>query len=259
MQSCLLESSEQMKLGKGDRDSISTEITTAVAAAVDLLKPRGWRKALYVLRELGILGTIMTVIVALLGITAAAVYHAVADVREETQFRTNTGIRLTHIEETLKLIPAQIAASSFSNLPQKELQNHRNELNEIKKKLAATPVRDTPNFWPTSFQVITLLSKADFDIEPSTKPQMTLADIDGITPRILAMPRGTRILLQGSIRNSVFSEAIVTFDPGVRLQNVTFINCVLIFPTEQNPSLPLQKIGDVLLTSDLSRVTINAS
>ena len=162
------------------------------------------------------------------------------------------------IKGTLSVIQAQIAARNYSTVPPKDLKNHREELKEIKAKLVqAQP--NTPGYWPAAFEVIRLLSKTNFDIEPSGKRELYLKNLSGISPRTISVPPGTRVLLQGLIQNSIFQDMIVRFDQSVRLQNVTFINCIFIFPMEQNPPKPLQQIGITLLASDLSKVTITAS
>jgi hypothetical protein len=68
-----------------------------------------------------------------------------------------------------------------------------------------------------------------------------------------------RVVLRNLVQGITFENSIVRFDPSVRLVNVTFINCAFIFPAVQEPSRPLQEIGQTLLASDLSRVTVNAS
>jgi uncharacterized membrane protein len=47
-------------------------IEQAIEKAIAPLKPKGWRKAAFFMREWGILGTIASVIIALLGLSAAA-------------------------------------------------------------------------------------------------------------------------------------------------------------------------------------------
>jgi hypothetical protein len=173
--------------------------------------------------------------------------------------QTNTqriGEQANRIEGKLSVLQAQIVTLKYSSSPRGELKTHHDELKDVKNSLAAAP-RDTPNFWPTTFQIITLLSRTTFDIEPSKKEEYILDTIVG--PGAFNVAPGARILLKNSIENLTFRDAIVRFDPSVRLRNVTFINCVLILPVEQNPSKPIQEIGNTLLSSDLTNVTINAS
>src|ERR1039457_1119157 len=53
-------------------------IHKAIQDAIAPLKPRGWKKALHLLREWGVLGTLDTVIIALLALAATAFYQAIA-------------------------------------------------------------------------------------------------------------------------------------------------------------------------------------
>ena len=69
---------------------IGNLVSERVRAAVESFKPKGWKKAIAVLRELGPLVAIIGVFVAMLGITLGAVYQAISHVKEETEFRTNT-------------------------------------------------------------------------------------------------------------------------------------------------------------------------
>jgi len=244
-----------MAIRNEDKQWIYGEIQSAIGS----LRPHGWRKAVSVLRELGILGAIITVIVALLGITAAAVYHAVADVREETALRTRTGDRLEKIESTLNLLTAQLAAQKYSTIPPKELKNHREELKDIRDNLAKAR-RDTPGYWPATFQIITLFSKASSDIEKvAEQPEGSFDTIVNDQLGAVAPVENSRIVLKNLIQGMIFKNSIVRFDPSVRLVNDVFINCVFIFPAAENPPKPLQEIGKTLLASDLSKVTLNAS
>jgi hypothetical protein len=49
-------------------------INQAISDAISPLKPRGWRKALFLLREWGVLGTVATLTVALLALAGAGCF-----------------------------------------------------------------------------------------------------------------------------------------------------------------------------------------
>jgi hypothetical protein len=228
-------------------------VQEAINTAIDKIRPHGWRKLVVSLRELGPLAASIAVVLTLLGITLTSVYQAVSNVREETTFRTRTGDRLDSIEGTLKLMQAQAAAARYSALPPQELKTHRDELQTVVKNLATVP-RDAPNFWPTSFQMISLLSQSSSDVEPTNNKELEFNNSSGpvdITP-------GSRVFLSGLITNMVFKDEVVRFDPSVRLSNVTFYNCVFIFPAIQTPARPLEEIVDALLSGNLN-TTITAS
>lgn len=253
MQSCCLEPPEDMALRKEDQIWVADKIREDVK---EHLNPHGRRKAREFIPLAGILG----VFVGLMALAGSGWFYAFSRVDKEARFEQSTTDSLSRIDERLKLIPAQIAAVRYSTAPPKELKAHRDELADLKRSLANIPP-DTPNFWPTSFQVITLLSKTISGIKPSSKPEVDLTDVSGVNfGKNLVFPPGTRVFLHKRIANSVFTDTVVRFDPNVILENVTFVNCILIFPELQQPSKPLQNIGNVLLmASDLSNITIPAS
>jgi hypothetical protein len=96
---------------KEDWPSINKAIDDRIAP----LKPRGWRKALHLLREWGVLGTIATVIVGLFAVAAAAIHQAVARVGKEATFETNTGRDLDDIRKDIKAIRGDLAIQGLVN------------------------------------------------------------------------------------------------------------------------------------------------
>jgi len=104
-----------------------------MADAVQAFRPAGWRRAVRILREIGPLATISGVIVALLALTAGALYQSFAHVKEETQFRTRTEDRLAAIESSLLALRTKAAVSDPSN------QNNQIEI----KNVLATAKRDS--------------------------------------------------------------------------------------------------------------------
>jgi hypothetical protein len=250
-----LEPTEDMALRNDDRDWIHAEIQSAV----DLLRPHGWRKAVFVLRELGPLTATVAIIVALVGITLGAVYQSTAHVKEETTFRTNTMDRLGTIEGTLKLLQAQIAVAKYSSAPPQELKKHHDELASVRATLASAP-KSEPDFWPVTFQVINLLSQA------TSNPTVQNEQKESVMDTVVSNPPGgmtpvmnSRVVLKNLVAGVTFINSIVRFDPSVRLANDTFINCIFVFPTEANPPKNLQEIGSELLAADLSHATVKGS
>jgi hypothetical protein len=96
-----------MALRNEDKDWIRIEIK----AAIEPLKPHGWRKTIYILREMGPLAAIIGIVVALLGITLSAVYQSVGHVKEETSFRTNAKDRLDKLDTDMVSLRALISSS----------------------------------------------------------------------------------------------------------------------------------------------------
>lgn len=119
-----------MPLRNEDKVWIATEIQNAV----NTLRPHGWRKAVSALRELGPLATIIGVFVALLAITIGSVYQVAGHVKEETQFRTNTGDRLGGMETRLTSMEATILGLRTSQASQDPAAPH--SIAEVKNVLA---------------------------------------------------------------------------------------------------------------------------
>src|SRR5580698_7382655 len=101
---CLVDD-EQMPLAPDNQSWVNTQIDNAITKAVAPLQPpRGWKKALYTLREWGILGVTVTVILTL-AIFAATQWNASNKrLADEATFQTKTGDRLDKIEESLRIL-----------------------------------------------------------------------------------------------------------------------------------------------------------
>jgi hypothetical protein len=242
---------EDMPLRNEDREWVADRIQAVVS---EHLNPHGWRKAREFIPLAGMLG----VFIGLLALAGSGWNYAFSRVDKEARFEQSTTDNLSRINEALKLIPAQIAVAQYSTIPPKELNAHRDELRKIKTTLASTK-RDTPGFWPATFQLITLLSKATSPVEPQ-HAMLDLTDVSGIGARAFSYPPGSVIKLHKQIGDSVFTDAIIYLDSNVVLRNVTFINCTLVLPEIQTPPMPLEEIGNQLLSaSDLSHITITGS
>lgn len=150
---------------------------------------------------------------------------------------------LNRIEGSLNIVKAQSVIKNLSSVPTKELKDHKEQLKQIKESLAQSSPT-TPDFWPATFQVTKGLSLFDnFTIR-------------GGSPSVV---RDTNALLKNHVEGVVFENSVIHFDSSVELVNVSFQNCVFIFPAETTPSKPLQKIGELLLASDLSNIKIGPS
>ncbi|HEY4838666.1 MAG TPA: hypothetical protein VIH72_08670 [Candidatus Acidoferrales bacterium] len=158
-------------------------------------------------------------------------------------------------EATLVILQCKVLAQQFAALPVSQLPEHRVELRDARTQLAAVDP-DTPGFWPTTFQLITLLSRATSAVEIEKPKEIEISNVSDFP---FAGELGQRIVLAGQIKNTVFNDAVVRLDPEVRLQNVTFNNCVIIFPDTPKPSSSLREIASQFLSSNLPRVTIHGS
>jgi ribosomal protein L29 len=157
----------------------------------------------------------------------------------------------------IEVLRGQLATQKLSTVAPTELRSHARELAQIKSTLAR--VRPTvPDYWPTAFQVINLLSRATSTVK-AMHPALDLTDVSGLTPQVVRYPPGSVIRLHGHVTNSVFAGQIVTLDASVILENVRFIDCTIVLPIIADPPVPLQQIGSQLLvTSNLGNVTLSA-
>jgi hypothetical protein len=104
-------SEAEMKLRDDDKKWFTDEIGRQLKEVVESFKPHGWRKAVFVLRELGPLAATAAIVIALLGITLGAVYQSVAHVKEETEFRTNAKNKLEKLDTDVVSLRALISSS----------------------------------------------------------------------------------------------------------------------------------------------------
>ncbi len=260
MQSYCLESTEDMALRKEDKTWVAEEIRAAIK---EHLNPHGWKKLQQFLPLVGVLG----IFVALLTFAGAGWKYVFSRVESEAQFQTHTtdsinrmAERLTRIEGILTVSQAQNVAQKYATIPLKELKVHGEELKQLKTALAQSPPT-SPGYWPAAFQVIQLLSQSNFtDMNKiAARPESEYDNIASKPPGMFGVMENQRVVLKNRIEGLIFKNSIVRFDPSVELVNDVFINCVFLFPAQENPSKPLQEIGKTLLVSDLSKVTLNAS
>jgi hypothetical protein len=251
-----------MKLRQEQKELIAEEVRSQIAEQINIFQPHGWRRLVRLLRDLGPVIASVSFVLALVVAVITLALFATNKVSQEGEFRGTTGTRLnsietrlTKIENRLDLLPAQIALSKLKDVPKTKLKEHQDELTSLKNTLGAVP-RNTPDFWPTSFEVIRLLSLATSYIENPKSTETTIENTSGI--RIIK--NGDTVVLKGRVQNSTFENSVIRFDPSVELRNVTFRNCVFILPEQLTPSTPLQRIGSALLTaSNIADVSITGS
>jgi hypothetical protein len=217
-----------------------------------------------------IAGLIVAAIVAVCGWVISAVHsqanefvdgHIKQQIKPIATQVTAIDERTSRIEGAISVLRGQFAVTKYSEISKKELKGHQEELKVIKNDLSKTP-QNIPNYWPASFQIITLFSQAQFQLETIGKrPLSIMSNVRYLNvPNIIGFAvQDKNVLLENLVEGVTFTNSVVHFDPSVRLVNDTFINCVFVFPVGENPSKPLQEIGHTLLASDLSKVTLNAS
>jgi|ERR1039458_8569166 hypothetical protein len=97
------------------QDQIADNLRETIASEIARLKPKGWRRAAHVLREIGPLAAIIGIVVALLAITLGALYQAFSHVKEEAEFRTNTRNQLEGFTAQFIGLRALISANQPQN------------------------------------------------------------------------------------------------------------------------------------------------
>jgi hypothetical protein len=251
-----------MPMNNADRDWVGEQIAKAIQSQI---APQGWKK----LRDHLPTAAACTIAIALLALAGAGWNYAFTKVEARATFEANTGSklatidgRLTTIESSLAVLQARIVGQKLANAPQGDLKIHREEINAVRASLASAK-NEVAGFWPSSFEIITLLSKAsstEIDFAKLENARESVFDNVGSNPIGAIGPvTGVRAVLKNDIQGMIFRNSIIRFDPSVKLHNDVFINCVFIFPAQQDPSGPLQQIGRTLLASDLENVTLNAS
>jgi hypothetical protein len=177
---------------------------------------------------------------------------AIEPAKKELQSAASNSRRL---EEQLVILECKVLAQQVAVIPVSQLREHREELRDARTRLAAVDA-DTPGFWPTTFQLITLLSRATSAVEIEKPKEIVISNVSDFP---FDSELGKRIVLAGEIKNTVFTDAVVRLDPEVHLENVTFNGCVIIFPDTPKPSSSLREIAAQFLSSNLPHVTIRGS
>jgi hypothetical protein len=109
-----------------------------IATEVALLRPHGWKKALYILREWTVLGVTATIIVALLALALTQWNAANSRLAAEASFRTHTEDKLALIEASVLALRATRA--SATPMDRKSQTDAREILATAKKDSLRLPV-----------------------------------------------------------------------------------------------------------------------
>ena len=109
-----------------------------IATEVALLRPHGWKKALYILREWTVLGVTATIIVALLALALTQWNAANSRLAAEASFRTHTEDKLALIEASVLALRATRASATPTD--RKSQTDAREILATAKKDSLRLPV-----------------------------------------------------------------------------------------------------------------------
>jgi hypothetical protein len=213
-----------------------------------------------------ILPTFATVMICAAGI--AMVFHAA----RIGNAAGNPGAAATEVEANRQ----PLTLKQISSLDQKTFEHSLAQLRQVMEQPSPKPVADqqtliaiagklrrtgesTPDYWPT---VIRFIQFASSRMAPSAPPP-------GQPPRILSeilsvgLMRGIRVkgitilLDDGYLGNGEFTNCRIIFTQNpIRLTNAHFRNCVFEIPTTDPPSPYIKKVSQILLSSNLSVISI---
>ena len=179
------------------------KINEAIETAVAPLKPRGWKKALVLLREWSVLGVTAGIIVALLGMTATAFYQATARVEKQTKFQSDTENSLNGLKTDIAQLTGAVAKLTFArqaSLPLAEFKatlpelqaavvtlRHQNltvssqSIEDVGQRLSKTD-SGSPSFWPAAAEFISYRSEAPL---PASENLPECTDKDPVPAKII--------------------------------------------------------------------------
>ncbi|MGD0578290.1 MAG: hypothetical protein ABSC08_05115 [Bryobacteraceae bacterium] len=266
---------------------VQEQIRAALDKALRGLKPpSGFKKALYLLREYGVLAGTAMVIVALLTFAAAGWNAANSRLEKEVEFRTKTMDTLARIDERLQRMqddirilqapqyPARVL-KEIAPLPPKEFVRNLPALRKaaeqptsrvvadvpvlrrIASNLLAVP-ENTPDYWPTVCQFLRFATNgAASRVPPPGRPQVIIARNFG-GPLRLSFSDKVVLLDGGDLLGDVSfvrCRIILTGNP-VRMRGVKFIDCAFDLHVDNSPSQFTREASAQLLASNLTSVTM---
>jgi hypothetical protein len=277
---------DEMKIGLRDEDKkwfseeIGRQITAALPAAVDSLKPRGWRRATSWVREWGPSAIIVAVPVALLAIIVTLGIFAGNLIKDNARFQGETTARLNGIDDKLRELraaqsPDKVLKELTTFTPPQLAQNlpalrivseqpiDRVNPSPVALKDVAYKLRDidqnAEGYWPA---VLKFLQFASAGLSPrgssASGPRLTISQLTAtgdIYNSTIVLSDGVRLKNVRFINCRI----IFTTDP-VEMENVQFINSAFEFPPSAEPSPYIKKAAHLLLTADnLETVSLDLS
>jgi hypothetical protein len=274
-----LEDEMAIKLNNDDKAWIAEQIK-------DSHKPRGWKKAGERIRAFGAPSAIVSIFIAMLGITLGAAYQSFSHVREETEFRTKTGDRLDAINKQLSRFneyvgtvvkkdlrdSADLPQSQFDHeLPivairlhsviQQEVVPDSSTLQMIGEKLNEAP--ETEAYWPAFGSLASARSFAgksqDYIQKALSFPDCPMPVGPGFVGANFAFGDCALILDKWSLTNTHVHDLVVKYRGGhLFLKNVRFDNCLFILEIPAQPPLPAKTfVRKLLAQSESNRVLID--
>jgi predicted transcriptional regulator len=224
---------------KKSADQFRSDMIEALRGEINSFRPHGWRRLATVLRELAPLGISVTLIVALLGITATAVYQANNRVSENAQFQQKTSDRLDQIEKDIHGLQAQASLAPISS----ELQFSKNstvlkpkpeEIAKLSKQLL--PIQDKfgdiPAVWQPTGEFINFKSRASqSEVHPASQNAFSVD---------CRAKGGNMTVNNGELTfNNCEIGLSSRLAGGPGLLKIVFINCVIDYEGGPVPTSPM--------------------
>jgi hypothetical protein len=261
------------------REEIERQVRKSAGEAVEASQSQGWKRGIRWLRDWGVLAVLITIPVTELAIIVAISIFAFNGIKEQTEFRTKTGLRLDRIEAVLRTqnaaqAPAKIL-NELSSLDAKTLAVNLPALRTISEQpvskvspapselrgLASTLSRvneTTEDYWPTALRFIQFASArfATNAPPPGSPISITLKDTR-VNNAIHISPRSVIAIDGAVIEDETFTDSRIIFsdNPSI-LRNVKFINCAFEFPTLDKPTPYLEATGRELLRTGIQSASI---
>ncbi len=265
------------------RDAVKEE-TKPLCDAIEKLKPRAWRKALFLLREWSVLTTAIATPLTLLAIVVALGIRVTLDVKEEAAFRTRTDDRLTRTDDRLTRIENRLLQLTAMESPSKALDEIKNlkgkaftnalpalslvteqpilevkpddsTLHQIAQKLYSAD-ESVPDYWKTVLRFITFVgSRANPNVPPPGPPTSIFSNNNGFGVHIPPIKNQVVLLDGGDLGPIRFEHCRIIFTKHpVQMNNVDFVDCVFELPDSSSPNEYIKRVTKELLVSNLTKI-----
>jgi hypothetical protein len=184
----------------------------------------------------------------------------------------NPGATATEVEASRQ----PLTLKQISSLDQKTFERSLAQLRQVMEQPSPKPAADqqtlmaiagklrrtgesTPDYWPTVIRFIQFASSrmARNAPPPGQRPEVLSEILWRGLMRGIRVKGITMLLDGGDLGNGEFTNCRVIFTQNpVRLTNAHFWNCVFEIPTTDPPSPYIKKVSQILLSSNLSVVSI---
>ena len=271
-----------MSFSPANEQWIRGEIQSAISSAVKgLSPPSGFRKALYLLREWGVLGTVAMAIVALATFAAAGWNSSNSRLEKESEFRAKTADALTRINERLQQIEGDLLRRDLritSTLSQQQFNDNldlvattmelakskrvvidNSLIRTVKSRLAAASPA-VPQFWPA---VANVVNYQGAEWVPHINLQALLPCVNWLGGSVSDLTfdenHGCVMDLDGAdMARVTIKNGVVLYRGGpTKLKDVSFTNCyfVIVIPLRPDQSGE-HDVASSLLSQDSNRIEL---